>query len=208
MQEVWKDIYYVDSISGEVVDFRGYYQVSNLGRVKRLKREFIRDNGRHYTVTEKILKGWKDKNGYNVNNLKKGNDERKFRVHRLVAHMFIPNPENKPEIDHIIPIKNGGSNNVNNLRWVTSKENSENELTKRNMSGENHHYYNKKGKDNPFSMRVARYDYHMNLIDIWDGISEAQRVLKISHISDACRGKRNYAGKDENGNPYYWKYVE
>ena len=142
MQEVWKDIYYVDSISGEIIDYRGYYQVSNMGRVKRLKREFIRDNGRHYTVTEKILKGWKDKNGYNVSNLKKGNDERKFRVHRLVAHMFIPNPENKPEIDHIIPIKNGGSNNVNNLRWVTSKENSENELTKRNMSGENHHYYN------------------------------------------------------------------
>ena len=39
MQEVWKDIYYVDSISGEVVDYREYYQVSNLGRVKSLSRK-------------------------------------------------------------------------------------------------------------------------------------------------------------------------
>ena len=209
MQEVWKDIYYVDSISGEVVDFRGFYQVSNLGRIKRLKREFVRDNGYHYTVKEKITDGWLDQNGYTVIDLRiKRNKSKKFRIHRLVAHMFIPNPDNKPEVDHIIPIKNGGDNKVNNLHWVTSKENSENKLTKINMSGENHHYYNKKGKDNPFSMRVARYDYHMNLIDIWDGIAEAQRVLKISHISDACRGKRNYAGKDENRNPYYWKYVE
>lgn len=208
MEEIWKDIYYVDSISGEIIDYRGIYQVSNFGRVKSLERTARVCGGGFRVVKERILKGWIDNNGYLLLSLKKDKKEKKFRVHRLVAHMFIPNPDNKPEIDHIIPIKNGGTNDITNLRWVTSKENSENEFSKQNMSGENHHYYNKKGKDNPNSKKVARYDYQMNLIDTWIGITEAQRILKIYHITEACNGKRNSAGKDENGNPYYWKYVE
>ena len=53
-------------------------------------------------------------------------------VHRLVAELFIPNPENKPEIDHIDT--NRHNNNVNNLRWVTRKENLNNPNTKKNYS--------------------------------------------------------------------------
>ena len=53
---------------------------------------------------------------------------RKFKVHRLVAYMFIPNPDNKPQIDHINTIKT--DNDIKNLRWVTNKENCNNNLTR------------------------------------------------------------------------------
>ena len=53
-------------------------------------------------------------------------------IHRLVAETFIPNPENKPEIDHIIPVSNGGSDAVWNLRWTTHEENMNNPITKLN----------------------------------------------------------------------------
>lgn len=58
-----------------------------------------------------------------------GNKTREY-VHKLVAEAWIPNPENKPEIDHIIPVREGGGDSVDNLRWVTHKENYENHRTK------------------------------------------------------------------------------
>ena len=59
---------------------------------------------------------------------------RNFKIHRLVAIHFIPNLENKPCVDHIIPIRNGGTDCVDNLRWCTHCENSNNEISKNNLS--------------------------------------------------------------------------
>lgn len=55
--------------------------------------------------------------------------KRDFLYHRVLAYYFIPNVENKPEVDHIIPLSKGGADEVSNLKWVTSSENSRNELT-------------------------------------------------------------------------------
>jgi hypothetical protein len=88
------------------------YRVSNKGRVKSF---FFSEEGR-------ILKQVEDNNGYLRISLTNDNRERKtYKVHRLVGKAFIPNPYNKPEINHIDCNKK--NNKVENLEWVTSKEN-------------------------------------------------------------------------------------
>ena len=109
--EKWKDI----------KSFEGIYQVSNFGRVKSLPRK--QWNGRIYwTSKEKILKQTKDKRGYLLIGLHNNNKLITAKVHRLVGIHFIPNPQNKPEINH----KNGIKiqNDVENLEWATSSENN------------------------------------------------------------------------------------
>lgn len=93
MEEIWKDIYFEEN--GIIYDYKEIYQVSNLGRVKSLERL---DSNRH-KVKERILKAGNDK-GYRFVILYK-NGKKRFYVHRLVAQVFLPNPENKPFVDHI-----------------------------------------------------------------------------------------------------------
>ena len=110
MEEIWKDI----------KGYEGYYQVSNLGRVKSLSRK--QRNWRCEFVTkEKILNPYYDTHGYRVVSLRKNNTNKKISVHRLVGKAFIPNTENKPEINHIDGNKE--NNVVTNLEWVTYSEN-------------------------------------------------------------------------------------
>ena len=75
----------------------------------------------------KILKGRKDKNGYKRVILYNKSGYKNKQIHRLVAEAFIPNPENKPQVDHIDTVRT--NNNAGNLRWVTCRENNLNPLT-------------------------------------------------------------------------------
>ena len=110
--EVWKD----------VEGYEGLYQISNFGNVKSLARIVHSEKRSDYKIKEKILKQSDTTTGYKKVELHKGNEKRKsFKVHRLVAQAFIPNPENKLEVNHIDGNKH--NNNVNNLEWVTSSEN-------------------------------------------------------------------------------------
>lgn len=114
--EKWKDI------SG----FEGYYKVSNLGRVKGLRRVYQTMAGHEEILPERILKLQKDPNGYPYVSLskieKRGNEARNnYLVHRLIAKAFIPNPENKPCINH--KNLNKSDNSIVNLEWCTHKEN-------------------------------------------------------------------------------------
>lgn len=115
MKEVWKD----------VVGYEGLYQVSNLGRVKSLAR-FKLNHGKLKPIPERILKPWemsKQTNGqaYMMVSLYQNAKRKSALVHRLVAEAFIPNPENKPTVNH----KNGDkyNNQVDNLEWMTQREN-------------------------------------------------------------------------------------
>lgn len=73
---------------------------------------------------KKFLKHKKDERYYRIG-LLNDNRERKFKmIHRLIAEHYIPNPDNKPEIDHIN--RNSFDNRIENLRWVDRKENVEN----------------------------------------------------------------------------------
>ena len=103
-----------------ITDFPDY-EVSNQGNVRS-----------KYSGEWKTLTQYKDnhKGGNYCLVMIYNNTRRKtIRVHRLVAQSFVPNPENKPEIDHID--RNRQNNNVENLRWATKSENMLN--TKRSV---------------------------------------------------------------------------
>lgn len=100
--------------------------VSSLGRVKSIGRVVFSDKRTPQYLKERIL-GAKTNQGYVQVTI----DYKRIFIHRLVAQAFIPNPENKPYIDHINTIRN--DNRVENLRWVTPHENNMNANTLQNM---------------------------------------------------------------------------
>lgn len=104
-----------------IAGFGGTYSVSNYGDVK---------NNR----TGKLMKPRKNEKGYLRIGLTTNGKQKCMRVHRLVAQAFIPNPENKPEVNHIDFDKE--NNCVNNLEWVTGKENTKHSLGNRKRSNE------------------------------------------------------------------------
>ena len=103
----------------EIKDFEGLYQVSNMGRVKSLKREVLGKMNSTRIIFEKLLSDRDNGKGYRVLELYKDSKRYFKKVHRLVAEAFIPNPENKPEVNHIDTDKT--NNCVTNLEWVTGK---------------------------------------------------------------------------------------
>ena len=116
--ELWKPI------SG----YNGYYEVSNLGRVRSITRKierFVPGSNRTkkalYTYKGKLVPFWITKKGYcrctlNINGIKKNH-----LVHQLVAKEFLDNKDNKIQVNHINCVKT--DNNVNNLEWCTNYEN-------------------------------------------------------------------------------------
>ena len=117
MKEVFKSI----------PNFSIRYQISNLGRVKRLERVIERPTDKHcpkLVCKEIILKPKITKFGYQYLKLVKDDGTRKdIFVHRLVASAFVENPDNKPCVNH----KDGNkqNNNASNLEWSTIKENNQ-----------------------------------------------------------------------------------
>lgn len=109
--ENWKDI----------EGYAGLYQVSNLGRVKSSAHTTIDRNGKRHVVKGQILKPTVGKFGYARIRIYKSGKQKVALLHRLVAQVFIDNPENKPEVNHKNGIKS--DNSAINLEWVTRSEN-------------------------------------------------------------------------------------
>lgn len=107
LKEIWHD----------VIGYEGLYKVSNLGNVKMLQR-LLPDKR---ILKEKFLKQQIQRNGYLLVGLRKEGKQKFISVHRIVASAFIPNIENKKQVNHIDG--NKLNNKVNNLEWVTASEN-------------------------------------------------------------------------------------
>jgi|688.fasta_scaffold872797_1 hypothetical protein len=110
MQEVWKDI----------VGYEESYQVSNLGNVKALRRKFTPNGATRFTE-EKLANLYINRHGYVKVQISKNSKQKQVSVHRLVAIAFLPNNENKPEVNHIDG--NKLNNKIDNLEWSTRSEN-------------------------------------------------------------------------------------
>lgn len=112
-EEQWKDI----------PSWEGFYQVNNFGDVRSLAREVERSDGVTQYVPACTLRPFVNWQGRLLATLATKERREKFLVHRLVAASFIPNPDNKPEVNH----KNGNpkDNYWRNLEWATTQENSD-----------------------------------------------------------------------------------
>ena len=197
--EIWKP----------VVGYEELYEVSNFGRVRSLDRI---DSNNH-PLKGVILKPYISNSGYLLVGLYKQQKRDRKLLHRLVAEAFIPNPDNKPEIDHINTIKTDNTVFLNedgsinyektNLRWTTRKENINNPLTKTKMRiNARKPSKGKYGKKHHRSKPIIQYDKEGNFIKEWECANDVERVLGISnkHIGSVCLGKRKSCGG------YIWKY--
>lgn len=182
MKEEWRDI----------PGYEGLYQVSNFGRVKKLDTYLADKNGRRCHRKGCVLKPniWKQKTRLSTNrvavDLYKNGKRKTFRIHRLVALAFIPNPENKPDINH--RDGNGENNRTDNLEWVTKNENM-------------WHARYTLGFQNGFKNKAVRC---IETGEIFPSTAEAARIKGVdqSSISRAANKKRlkRTAG-------YHWEFA-
>lgn len=98
--------------------------------IKYYEDLYVSKDGRCLNKKTGRIIGHKNNKGYNIVSYK----GKSFKIYRMVAETFLPNPNNYPCVDHIIPVKNGGTDDVSNLRWVTYSENSNNPLSLINYS--------------------------------------------------------------------------
>ena len=124
--EAYAETYKVPDLEGEewlpLVGYEEHYQASTKGRIKST-----------WHMKERIIGGCFDQDGYIKMTLTNPDrSQSTYRRARLIALTWIPNPENKPEIDHINTVRT--DDRVENLKWVSSKENKQNPQTKINRS--------------------------------------------------------------------------
>ena len=186
IKEQWKTAVY----DGEI--YEGLYKISNLGRILSLN---YRNTGKSKLMTPR-----KRKDGYFQVKLWKNRKKKYCLVHRLVAETFLPNPENKPEVNHKIEGKKGKTMNMvifnedetinkerTTIEWVTRKENN-NYATRNERAGKAISKALTNGKQ---SKTVLQYTLDGEFIREWESTQECGRNgFNQSLVAACCRGER------------------
>lgn len=155
--------------------YEGLYEISNTGIVRSVERKVETSKGiRIYK--SKILNPGIQKSGYLYVTLSKEGKSRTFRVHRLVAEAFIPNPNNLSDVDHIDENKN--NNSVENLRWLSHKENSS-----RSNTG--------KTKDNSLGKNPKAKKVYDNKGNEYSCLKELSNLLNINYSTLKSRFRKS-----------------
>lgn len=177
--EIWKD----------VVGAEGLYEISSFGRLKSLRKNahtpsYTNRKGR--MIVERIMAFTTNPKGYLQAGFFVAGKQKTSPVHRLVAQAFIPNPLNKPQINHINGIKN--DNRVENLEWCTNQENVQHAFDTGLAKG-------LFGADNKHSIPISQFTMDGIWIKDWSGACEVQREIGIcqSNITACTAGRRKSA---------------
>lgn len=165
---MWKKIFY-DNIETN-------YSVSDDGQVRN-------------DVTNHIL-SQRVQQGYHHVTISVVGKSKSCRVHRLVAQAFIPNPDNKPYVNHIDC--NRGNNVVSNLEWVTPEENSQKAVLEGRWSNSSR------------LKAVVQYSLAGEKLRTFESATEAARQLNLQQgkITECCRGTRRRTGD------FQWRYAD
>ena len=194
MIEIWRTAIYDDIV------YEGLYKVSNLGKILNL----------NYNGTGKpgLMNPSEDKDGYFQVNLRKNRERKTCKVHRLVAQTFLPNPENKPQVNHKIEGKKGKKINMvifnedgsinkekTTIEWSTSKENNNYATRNERIS--------KAMTNGKLSKRVLQLSLTGDLIREWESTRECGRNgFSYQHVAACCRGEE----KTHKG--FLWMYAD
>lgn len=192
MEEKWKSIY----------NYEGLYEISNIGNIRSCARYISCGRGEKQFRKSKILNPITTPKGYKRITISKDGEKKNFMIHRLVAQAFIPNPDNKPQINHIDGNKQ--NNNVTNLEWFTNGENQIhawgtglNKGSTGMFKGEKH--------------RNAKSVVCKTTGEIFNYIKLASKIYGIdrSDISRCCNGKAKSAGKHPiTGEKMVWEWYK
>ncbi len=163
---MWKDI----------PGFDNFYEISNNGTVRSKDRTRTDTLGRTRSWKGKVLKPDIAPNGYYRVSLTDGRRRKQKYVHRLLAELFIPNPDNLPQVNH----KDGNKLNcsLDNLEWVSVKQNVVHAYRHgliTHISGENHPNYGKFGKDSGKAIKVKATNVVTGETKIYGAMIEAEK---------------------------------
>ena len=173
-----------------IKDFEKRYEITNRGRVKSLKRttkDVTMDRVRTYD--ERILTPKTDKKGYKRISLRREMRTYDRLIHRLVAIVYIPNPNNLPYINHLDG--NPSNNYYKNLEWCTHKDNIQ--------------HASANGMMKHWCTSVEQYDLENNLLDTFKSIRIAAKVTGIDRTAIRYNGMKDTPMKKY---PYNFKLKE